>query len=343
MPGAPSAEHTTALQRGIAIVREGAHGFVADRVSRSAAALSFYSLFSLVPLLFLTAAIAGFVFRDPGAVEDVVSRVTDVAGEEIGDTIETLLDTVRAQRGSALSIGIVLALFSASSVFQQTQAVLSVIFRVPEDQRRTGAAGWLVRRGIGAASAIGLALAAFTPIVAVGAIESVIRLIPDELSWLRQLLRFGVPVLSVLVLMAVAGITFQVLTVVRIPWKAAMRGGVITALLASAAASLVGIYLAQAASTGTLGALGGVAILLVFFNVMWAVYLFGAEVTKVHADYLVLGEISHPVNRERELAAPPPEPSRSAPTETRPGLTAFLAGLAIGWLARRKDRTTPRR
>jgi membrane protein len=341
VPGTSTSNRTTALLRGIAMVRAGAHGFVADRVPRSAAALSFYSLFSLVPLLFLLAAVAGFVFRDPGAVEEVVSQVTDVAGEEIGDTIESLLDTVRAQRGSALSIGLVLAVFSASSVFQQTQAVLSVIFRVPEERRRTGAVGWLVRRGIGAASAVGLALAAFTPIAAVGAIESVIGLIPDDLAWLRHLLRFGVPVVSVLVLMGVAGLTFQVLTAIEIPWKAAVRGGGVTAILGSAAASLVGIYLAQASSTGTLGALGGVAILLVFFNVLWVVYLFGAEITKVYADYLVLGEIEHPSTREQEILPAPKAPEES-PAETRTGLTALLAGMAIGWLARRRDRTPPR-
>jgi membrane protein len=325
-----------ALKRGVAIMRAGAKGLVVDGVPRTAAALSFYTLFSLVPLLFLVAAVAGFVFRDPGAVEDVVSRVTDVAGEEITDTIESLLDTVRAQRGGALSIGLVLAIFSASSVFQQTQAVLSVIFRVPEERRRTGAVGWLVRRGIGAASAIGLALAAFTPIAAVGAIEWIIRLIPDDLGWLRHVLRFGVPVASVIVLMAVAGLTFQVLTVVEIPWKAAVRGGVITAFLGSAAAAVVGVYLSQASSSGTLGALGSVAILLVFFNVMWVVYLFGAEITKVYADYLGDGLVAHPSTRGPTA---PPEPG-PLPTESkaRPGLANLVAGLAVGWLAGRRNR-----
>jgi membrane protein len=268
-------------------------------------------------------------------VEDVVSRVTDVAGEEVTDTIESLLDTVRAQRGGALSIGLVLAIFSASSVFQQTQAVLSVIFRVPKRRRRTGAVGWLTRRGIGAASAIGIAIAAFTPILAVGAVGAVITLVPDDLGWLRHLLRFGVPVVSVLVLMAVAGLTFQVLTVVKIPWKAAIRGGVITAILGSAAAAVVGAYLSRAGSSGTLGALGSVAILLVFFNVMWFVYLFGAEITKVYADYLVEGDVAHPSDRE-PAAAVPPEPHHAPRHEPRPAVASLVAGIAIGWLASRR-------
>jgi uncharacterized BrkB/YihY/UPF0761 family membrane protein len=141
--------------------------------------------------------------------------------------------------------------------------------------------------------------------------------------------------------MAVAGLTFQVLTAIEIPWKAAVRGGVITATLGSAAAAAVGVYLAQAGSTGTLGALGSVAILLVFFNVMWVVYLFGAEITKVYADYLTDGEVAHPSTRQPV----PPEASGSRPPprgEDRPGLVSLLTGIVIGWLAGRRGRTRPR-
>lgn len=322
-------------RRLLELLKGAAKEFKGDHALQLGAALSYYTIFSLVPLLFLVVAVAGFVFTDPNVVDDLVTRVIDVAGTEVGDTIEGLLGTVRDQRGGALSVGILLSAFSASGIFQQVQTVLSVVFGVPEEKRREGAVGWLVKRSIALVSAIGLAILVFTPIAAVGAVGGLTTLLPDRLDWLGALLRFVVPVLSVLMLMAVVGLTFQVLTPVVIPWKAAVRGGAFTALIGLGAAFLVGEYLTRAGATGTIGALGGAAILLFFMGLMWTVYLFGAEVTKVYADRLDgdwAGEPSRdPVAARRRTSGrePAPEPSRGT-------VFAFVAGLAIGLLGRRR-------
>jgi uncharacterized BrkB/YihY/UPF0761 family membrane protein len=151
-------------------------------------------------------------------------------------------------------------------------------------------------------------------------------------------------------LMVVIGITFQALTPVSIPWKAATRGGATTALMGLSAASLVGIYLDQAGTTGTLGALGGVAILLFFFYLLWTVFVFGAEVTKVYGDYLEHGDIVQPSERVQtastrrdfagtEVPAPQALTSgvRAATPARRDGFVAFVVGAAIGWFAGRRD------
>ena len=141
----------------------------------------------------------------------------------------------------------------------------------------------------------------------------------------------GIPLISVATLMLVAGVTFQALTPIEIPWKAALRGGAVTALIGLAAAFLVGIYLSTAGATGTLGALGGVAILLFFFNLMWVVYLFGAEVTKVYSDYLRYGDVMAPSERQGESPTPIVHQEVSQnPTRV------FAIGAALGWLIGRR-------
>jgi membrane protein len=312
--------------------------FLADGGPRLGAALSYYTLFSLVPLLFLAAAVAGFVFGDPDAVGDVVDRATEVAGSEVGESLETLLMTTQEQRGGTLSIGIALSAFAAASIFQQVQAVLGIIFHVPEKKRRGGAVGWLIRRLIGVASAVGLAILVFTPVAAVGGINWLIELLPDRVvDWLPTLLRFAIPLFSVVMLMLVTGFTFQALTAVEIPWRAALRGGATTALIGLTAAFGVGVYLNTAGTTGTLGALGGAAILLFFFNLMWFVYLYGAEVTKVYGDYLHFGDVRQP--SERETAGFHGEPVRAMPESQPVSRTgSFLSGAAVGWLLGRTRR-----
>ncbi|NND02069.1 MAG: YihY/virulence factor BrkB family protein [Acidimicrobiia bacterium] len=328
----------------VAIVKASGKEFVGDHGTRLAAALSYYAVFSLVPLLFVVASIAGFILDDPEALREAVSQVTDLAGAEVGSTIESLLESVRDQRAGTLSIGLLIAAYTASNIFQQLQSVLAAVFHVPESNRRSGAVGWVMQRAIGVASTFVIAILVFTPIVAVTAIEFIVDLLPASLSALETLLTLGIPAVSLLMLIGVAGLTLQVLTPITIPWKAAVRGGATTAITGLTAASLVGVYLSRAAGTGTLGALGGAAILLFFFYLLFIVFVFGAEVTKVYADYLTHGDVVAPSQRSapRGLADLPSDDQRtgeqpSAGGQTSQGVAAFLAGLAVGWAARRKD------
>ncbi len=330
---------TDSLRRGGAIFVAAGKELVVDHGPRLAASLTFYTLFSLVPLLFLLVAIAGFVFDDPSVVDEVVARVTDVAGAQVGDALESVLATVAAQRGGTLSIGLLLAAFSASGVFQATQWVLGEIFHVPETDRRTGVVGWLVRRAIALAAAIALAILAFTPILAVGALEGLVALLPEGAEWLDLLLRVAVPLTSVALLMAVTGVSFQALTAIGIPWKAAARGGVITALMGTAAAYGVGRYLQHVGLRGsTLGALGGVAILLIFFAATWNIYLFGAEVTKVYADYLEHGDVQMPSERHERQDRQGGPGEKATPARRGESAVMLALGAAIGWAARRRRR-----
>jgi membrane protein len=317
------------------ILKAAAKEFGSDQAARMGAALSYYTIFSLVPLLFLLLAVAGFVFTDPEVVDDLVAGAGDIAGAEVAEILDELLVTVTEQRSGALGIGLLLAAWLASGIFQQVQGVLAEVFQVPKEERRRGPLGWIIRRGVALASALVLAVLVFTPIVAVAAVGWIERLV-ENIPGVAVLVPFGVPVVSLLVLMAVVALSFQVLTVVDIPWKAAVRGGAATAAVGLAAAWGVGLYLGRAGATGTLGALGGLAVLLVFFNLMWMVFLLGAEVTKTYTDYLTYGDIVAPSERAE---APAPTVA-DAPTDVAPvGVGATLAlfvGLALGALGRRR-------
>ncbi len=202
------------------------------------------------------------------------------------------------------------------------------------DKRREGAVGWLIRRLIGIASAVGLATLVTVPIAAVGGINWLIGLLPDSVGSIATALRFAIPALSVMLLMLATGLTFQALTAIEIPWRAALVGGATTALMGLTAAFLVGTYLNTAGTTGTLGALGGVAILLFFFNLLWITYLYGAEVTKVYADYLQYGDIQPPSERGSPDRARSGADS-SAVVEADSRTAPFVAGVVVGWLVGR--------
>ncbi|HEY5684356.1 MAG TPA: YihY/virulence factor BrkB family protein [Acidimicrobiia bacterium] len=339
-----------------------AQEFAHDRAGRMAAALSYYTIFSLVPLLFVAVAVTAIVLgpssdalpadcskaaEQPIPVDSdrpldrLVVQLDEVAGDSVTDPVRVLVCTARANAGASLSIGLLVVAFASSGIFLQVQGVLNNVFHVPDEKVR-GLAGLVYKRLVALVSSLVLAVLVFTPVLAVGAVQFVAGLVPDEISWLRGVLGFGVPLISLSLLIGVIGLTFQGLTAAKIPWRAARRGGAVTAVGGLLAAFGVGTYLGRVVPGNvTFGALGGIAILLFFFNLMWVVYVFGAELTKVYADYLDHGDIRPPHERERgrfadegdRPPAPPADVSTRAPVQA--GIFAFAAGLVLGWWKKR--------
>jgi membrane protein len=343
--------------------------FGEDKAGRQAAALAYYTLFSLVPLLFVAVAVTAITLgppRDalplsPETGEVDCSRVTniplapdsdrpldrlvvqldDVAGESVSNPVREIICQARENAGTSLSVGLALAAFAASAIFLQVQGVLNWIFHVP-DERVKGIGATIRKRIVALISAISLALLVIVPVFAVGAIRFLIDLLPIGSEWLALPLSLAVPLVSLAVLVATVALTFRVLTSAEIPWKAARRGGAATAVAGLVAAFLVGQYLATFASgSSTFGVLGGLAILLFFFNLMWAVYLFGAEVTKVYADYLEFGDVVPPHERAESRFVESVEDSlrsqarRSPPGTVNASVFAFIVGVVLGWRRRR--------
>lgn len=352
-------------RRLVALVAAAGKEFGHDNSGRMAAALSYYTIFSLVPILFVAVAVTAIVLGPsteelPADCSDVVDQplpvdsdrpldrlvvqLDEVAGSSVADPVRVLVCTARSNAGASLSIGLLVVAFAASGIFLQVQGVLNRVFHVA-DEKVKGILGWLYKRTVALISALVLAVLVFTPVLAVGAVQFVARIIPDELRWLRAVLGLGVPVISLLLLIGVVALTFQALTAAKIPWRAARRGGAVTAISGLLAAFGVGTYLGRVVPGNvTFGALGGIAILLFFFNLMWIVYVFGAELTKVYADYLEHGDIRLPHERESGRFSASVEAVPAAPTEPTPshlaraGIFAFAAGLILGWWKRRDER-----
>lgn len=333
------------------LLKAAADEFGQDTAGRAAAALAFYTLFSLVPLLFLVVAMVGFVSsesvltavdcdtvsvsmipsRPTNPLDRAIVQVDEVAGRQVSDQIARLACSAGANPQSALWIGIGLAAFGGSSIFLQVQGVLNKIFGVPQ-KRVSGIGNLLTQRGVALGAAVVLAILVLAPLVAVVGVNFINNLV--DVTWLRRLLSVVVPLTSLLILVMVVSMTFRWLTRAGISWRAAVRGGLFTSLVGLAGAYLVGTYLQSFGTSGALGAIGGAAILLFFFNLMWMIYLFGAEVTKVYADFLVHGDVMSPTQRR---AAPPiPPPDREPESGLRTGLVAFAIGLFTGWAARRR-------
>lgn len=355
-------DRPTGLRTLWSILRAAASEFGQDRAGRQAAALAYYSLFSMVPLLFVAVAVTAITIGPPrealpldpttGDVAcdrvdeiplDVVSdrpldrlvvQLDEVAGSAVTGPVRVVICQARANAGASLGIGLAVAAFAASGIFLQVQGVLNDIFHQAGEEPR-GLVALVRRRVVALAAALGLAVLVLIPVVSVGAVRFLIELLPPATSWLAAPLGLVVPLASLALLVTIVAVTFKTLTGVRIPWRAARRGGAATAVAGLVAAFGVGQYLGSFGSgSSTFGVLGGLAILLFFFNLMWVVYVFGAEVTKVYADLLEFGDVVPPHQRsESQFAAEPVESSDSGRRRWQAAdstVMAFLVGLVLG-------------
>jgi membrane protein len=350
------------------ILKAAAREFAEDKAGRQAAALAYYTLFSLVPLLFVAVAVTALTLGpsrealplDPVTgdvncalatdspligssdrpLDRLVSQLDEVAGEAVTDPVRVIICQAREHAGTSLSIGLAVAAFAASAIFLQVQGVLNWIFHAPEEKVR-GVMAIVRKRLVALAAAIALSILVIVPVGAVGAIRFLLDLIPIGSEWLSIPVSLVVPGVSLVMLMGTVALTFRALTQARIPWRAARRGGVATALLGLVAAFGVGRYLGSIGSgSATFGVLGGIAILLFFFNLMWAVYLYGAEVTKVYADYLEFGDVLPPFERaESRFAQAVADAVNTETEEKSPGTaSASLLAFVVGWLLGKRKR-----
>lgn len=268
------------------ILKQTVREFFDDRCTTLAAAISYYAVFALPPLLVLILTTVG-VLVDPVEVKGrITSEVGTLIGPDAGRMVGTMIEQAdRGRSGPAALVGIVALLFGATGAFFQLQVALNLVWEVPEEQQRAGWRGHLLKRvlslgmivGIGFLLLISMVLGAL--ITAAG--DALASFLPEMLSGtMLQVLQNAV---SLLVVSSLFTVMFAVLPDARIYWRDALVGGVVTGLLFVIGKTLIGIYLGQSEPGSAYGAAGALAAILVWIYYSALILLLGAEFTQVWA------------------------------------------------------------
>jgi membrane protein len=288
-----------------------------DNATRLAAALAYYTLLSLAPLLVLVVAIAGLVFGDDAARGQVGKELGTLVGPEAGEGIQTVLAHARGPEGgsawgSILGGGVLL--FGASGVFGELQAALNTIWKV---EPKPGQGVWGVLKGrffsftmvMGVAFLLLVSLVLSAALSAMGAFFS--DLLPGgELLW--QLINNGISLALISVLFA---LLFKVVPDIEVRWRDVLPGAVCTALLFTIGKYLLGLYLGRAAVASPYGAAGSLIVLVIWVYYAAQILFLGAEFTRVYAEWR--GARIRP--DEDAVATPRAEHADTAPSTEQPG------------------------
>lgn len=254
--------------------------FGRDRASRTAAALAYYTLFSLAPLLFLAVGLAGIFFG--GVVDDLRRELVVVLPPDSVDFVVSLVEDADAGAGLAVVIAVLLALWSGSAVFAHLQIALNDMFGVT-GAVRGGFLGLLRRRVIGALGVVGVGILLVLLLAGNGVLRSLERLAPAGPGWVPSVVEIGSPVISFLVLWATFALVLRYLPAVRMPWRAVRRGAAFTGAALLVTAVAVGWFVGLFGLGGPVGAASSVAVLLYVAFLLAQVILFGAELTEAYA------------------------------------------------------------
>jgi membrane protein len=265
-----------------ATLRETASDWLEDRVPRMGAALAYYGVFSLAPLLLIAVAIAGRVFGEQAARRGLHEQISGTVGASVAGAIEEILGNVH-RSGSGLlngAIGLVVLLFGASGVFVELQDALNTIWKV-KPPPGNGIWSFVRDRLISFLVVVSTGLLLLVSVVVnavLGAVEHVLRADMTGGDWIWS----GINQLSSFVLVVLLFATiYKLLPDTSVAWSNVWGGAVIAGLLFTLGKYLIGLYLLRGAVTSAFGAAGSVIVVLTWVYYSAQILLFGAEFTRV--------------------------------------------------------------
>lgn len=246
------------------------------------AALTYYAVFSLGPLLLIATAIAGMFFGEEEARGELTDKLVETFGPETAATIETLLAGVRARASSgwAAAIGIVVLLYTASSVMRQLKESINYIWQVPHLREAT----WWKWAEHYLVSVLGVLIAGLLLILSLISttfLAAMKKYLPEGLPYSGNFLLSVEFAITVVLVTIVCALIFKFMPETRVLWRYVWLGAFGTALLFSLGKLGMGLYLGWLSAASFYGAMSSFMILLFWMYYSAQVLVLGAYFTEV--------------------------------------------------------------
>jgi membrane protein len=271
------------------VIARSARAWLEHDASTMGAALAFYTVFSIAPILIIAINIVGLVVQGDILQADLLTQSQNLLGATGAHAVQELL-TSASHFGSsrlATSIGVVTLLFGASSVFVELQNSLDRIWEIPKRKRMSGIWRILRARFLSLGLVLGVGFLLMVSLV-------VSTLMAAFGTWLSTFLghwRVTLLVIDVVLTLGISSVLFALLFKYvpqqRLAWADVWVGGIVTAVLFSIGKFAIGFYLGKSAFSSVYGIAGSFLVLLLWAYYSAQIFLFGAEFTRNYA--LVLG------------------------------------------------------
>jgi membrane protein len=255
-----------------------------DKASRLAAALAYYTIFSIAPLLIIVIAIAGAVFGEEAARGQIVGQIQGLVGKDGAQFIQTAITNANKPQTGAMAsiISVVVLLVGATGLFTELQDSLNTIWEVKPKPGR-GINNMIRLRFLSFAMVLGIGFLLLVSLV----ISTALAALSTYFSNLIPGVDFLWPIINFIISFAITtflfGLIFKVLPDVEIAWSDVLIGAILTSFLFSIGRFLLGQYLGNGSFGSAYGAAGSLVVILAWVNYAAQILFFGAEFTQVYS------------------------------------------------------------
>jgi membrane protein len=267
------------------LLKDAASAWIDDKAPSRGAALAYYSMFAIAPIIVLAISLAGLLFGEEAARGAVATQIRDTVGPQVAEAIEALVRSASDPSASARAalIGLGVALVGAATVFGELQDALNSMWKVKPRPGRP-ILGVLKDRSFSFAMVLATGVLLLASLVVSAVLNAVAHFFPPESLpggvALWQALNWLVSLAFISVLFA---LIFKVVPDVHIAWRDVALGALLTGVLFTVGKYLLAIYLTRTGVASTYGAAGSLAVVLVWVYYSAQILLFGAELTRAEA------------------------------------------------------------
>ncbi len=272
----------------INIIKDSFQSFLSDRVLKLSASLSYYTIFSLAPLLLLLISLTGVFFGKEAIQGQIFGEINGLIGNNAALQIQEIIKNMElsGKTNSALFLGIIVLLIGATSVFGEIQDSINMIWRVKAKPKRSWIK-FIKDRLLSSSLIIALSFLLIVSLFINGLLTALSEWLKNYFPGITLFVfQAGNFLLSFVVIMTLFGVIFKVLPDAKIAWKDVKVGAIFTACLFMIGRFLISLYINFSETGLAYGAASSLIVILVWIYYTAAILYFGAAFTRVYAEYV---------------------------------------------------------
>jgi membrane protein len=288
--------------------------WIEDEPFQLASSLSYYTLFSLAPLLIIAIAVAGFAFGREAAQGQIVQTIQGMVGQESARAIQEMIQNASNKPKTGMIstlVGIVALIFGAGGVVGQLQGSLNKIWGVTPKPGQ-GVWGFIRQRFVSFAMVLGIGFLLLVSLVVTALLTGLTQLMGTLLGGSAFTAHALELLVSFIFVTALFAMIYKFLPDVRIQWRDVWIGAALTSLLFTIGKFLIGLYLGSSGVTSAYGAAGSLITILLWVYYSALIFFLGAEFTQVYASQYGSGVV--PSENAEPLSAARESEKRESPT-----------------------------
>ncbi len=269
------------------ILYESFTSWLAHRASSKGAALAFYTLFSLTPILVLTIALVGYFFGAETAKGEIITQMRGLMGANGAQAVQALLAAAQDPRAGLIAtiVATLLLIVGATSVFVELKASLDELWDTKPSEQQSGMIVQIKTRLRSFGIVLALALLLLISLIVSAALALLEHFIGGFWSTSAVLLAWIASLISYAVIACLFAVIYKMLPEIPLAWKDVWIGSAVTAALFILGKYAIGLYLGNSGVTSSFGAAGSLIALLLWVYYSAQIFFLGAEFTRQYAQH----------------------------------------------------------